>query len=288
MNCRMDFEQKQRSVIENLLTAEAALRGAADACPFLRRPARALLRLAKALNRPLRIAILGEPNSGKSSLANLLIGSATVPALPVRNTRLPTLLKYAPAPIAAAVDERGKRFTLSARESIPPGIISYVEVGLPSEILRLAEIMDFPGSATPQFLARGSFALKYGIDAAIWATVATQAWRESERMAWLELPQRIRWRGILSVTHCDLIAAGEDDTKWLHARLEKTAQPYFRGISFTGAGGGRPPAAAPPDHDLLHQLTHLAQEFFADRLSRTIRAASRVAEKALESCGSGP
>lgn len=281
----MDFEHKQRLAIENLLNAEAVLRGAADAHPFLQRPARALSRLARAVSRPLRIAILGEPNSGKSSLANLLIGAATLPALPVRNTRLPTLLKYAPAPIAAAVDDRGKRFTLSARESIPPEIVSYVEVGLPSEILRRAEIMDFPGSATPQFPACGTFALKYGIDAAIWATVATQAWRESERMAWLELPQRIRERGLLSVTHCDLIAAGEDGTKRLRARLENTAQPYFCGISFTGAAGSESPAAVLPEHDLLRQLTRLAQEFAAGRLSRAIGAASRVAEKALKSCG---
>ena len=94
---RLDYENRLRSLVQNLDSAQNILRKAAASHAFLEAPARALGRVARVASRPLRLAILGESNSGKSSLANLLAGEATLPALPVANTMLPTLLRYAPA-----------------------------------------------------------------------------------------------------------------------------------------------------------------------------------------------
>ena len=135
----MDLEGKLKFAAQSLADAEDVLRKAADAYPVLEGPGRAFRRIARAANRPLRIGILGEANSGKSSLANLLVGVQTLPAPPVANTRLPVLLKYAPAPSAVGVLESGERITLSAGEDHPE--IKYLEVGLPSDILRSVEIL---------------------------------------------------------------------------------------------------------------------------------------------------
>ena len=62
--------------------------------------------------------------------------------------------------------------------------------------------------------------LDYGVDVAIWTTVATQAWRESELAQWLALPQAIHSRGLLAVTYCDLITGGQRDLKRLQDRLQ--------------------------------------------------------------------
>ena len=115
----MDLEEELRLPSQELIAAESALSKAAVAYPALQRPSRAFGRMARAANRPLRIGILGESNSGKSSLANLLVGVSTLPALPVANTRLPTLLMYARAPFVIGLYESGERSLVSANESYP-------------------------------------------------------------------------------------------------------------------------------------------------------------------------
>src|SRR5215831_15492170 len=99
----LEYEAGLRSLVQGIDSAQNILRRAAASYPFLETSAHALERIARAACRPLRLAILGESNSGKSSLANLLTGEATLPALPVANTRLPTLLRYAPAAFACAL-----------------------------------------------------------------------------------------------------------------------------------------------------------------------------------------
>jgi hypothetical protein len=163
-------------------------------------------------------------------------------------------------------------------------MIVRIEVGLPSETLRWIEILDFPGSANPLFPTDLLAVLRHGIDAAIWATVATQAWRETERTAWLGLPQRIRSRGLLAVTHCDLIAT-EEDLKKLRTRLETSAQPRFQGMCFVAAR----PAHAISSHDgpahLSSQIWQMAQRFSAERLSKAMLMTRHLAARTFERLG---
>jgi hypothetical protein len=286
---RVGYEARRQRLAQSVETAQDTLRRAAASRPFLEAPARALGRVAKAACRPLRLAILGESNSGKSSLANLLAGEATLPALPVANTRLPTLLLYAPAAFACVLNPGGARHTLSGSSKIPAGPIVRVEVGLPIDTLKRIEILDFPGSANPLFPTDLLDVLRHGIDAAVWATVATQAWRETERIAWLALPKRIRSRGLLAVTHCDLIATGEDFRR-LQARLKSDAGPYFQGMSFVSTQPGI--AAVPADTldaaNLSGDIDRLAQAFIADRLDRAVTIARSLAGQALGQLGDEP
>ncbi len=297
----MDIEGKLRFAAQSLASAEGILRKAADAYPFLDGPGRAFRRMAKAANRPLRIGILGEANSGKSSLANLLAGVSALPADPVANTRLPALLKYAPKPsvtvlyesgeriafpvrqnvaqVVAAIQDSGGKSNLPAGKSVPPGSVKIVEVGLPSDILRSAEILDLPVGH------RGLPG--YGMDAAIWTTVATQAWRESERAQWTKLPQAVRSRSLLAVTFCDLVAGRENNLKRLQARLETSAKPHFRGICFVANGDLDPAAAASRNKVLSVQIQYLAQEFTAERVGKAMAIARRLMANAIAKLGPG-
>ena len=112
---------------------------------------RALRRIEARLDRPLRLAVVGEFNSGKSSLANLLARTETLPTAVVSNTRIPTLLCYAREPEIWAVDERGRREWLRADQRTLPRSIFRLEVGLPAERLRAVQILDLPGIADPKF-----------------------------------------------------------------------------------------------------------------------------------------
>jgi hypothetical protein len=282
---RMDLEGKLQLALRNLAEAEHALHKAARGSPALEGLSRAFRRTARAAGRPMRLGILGESNCGKSSLANLLAGVATLPALPVANTRLPTLLTYAPAPFVMAVYENGERITLSASAPAQRSAMKRLEVGLPASILRSVEILDFPGSANVLLPAWRHDPLGYGVDAAIWTTVATQAWRESERTYWLALPKAIRSRSVLAVTFCDMIAGGESDLKKLQARLDQSARPHFREICYLGAGDAGPAAIAPGEQALLGQVQSLAREFASARLDKASAIARRLANHALEKLG---
>jgi Dynamin family len=187
-----------------------------------------LLRLEMRLVRPYRIAVTGEFNAGKSSIVNLLIGTSMMPTKAVSNTRVPTLIRYTPAPVLIAICSDGRRLAL--HEGMLPDIdvVTRLDVGLPVERLRVLEIADLPGMSDPLLQPQPLDVRRLGVDAAIWCTLATQAWKESERVAWLNLPDAVRRHGILIATNKDLLQ-GEEETKVL-SRLRHLAGPFFEEI----------------------------------------------------------
>ncbi len=224
-----------------------------------------------------------------------------LPADPVVNTKLPVLLKYAPKPFVTAVYKSGARAAFSVPGNVaqaiaaaqdgggmgsvpqgmnaPPGSVKILEVGFPSSILHSVEILDLPA---------GHWSVPgYGFDAAIWTTVATQAWRESERAQWMRLPQAVRSRSLLAVTFCDLVADRESNLKRLQARLETSAKSSFRSICFVANGDEEPAAAAASNRVLFVQVQYLAQEFSAERLGKAMTVARRVMGNAIKKLGPG-
>jgi hypothetical protein len=273
-----------QSLIEHLEDAQKVLQTRAYAHPALNRASRTLRRAAEFVARPFRLAVLGESNSGKSTIANLIGGQMTLPALPVANTRLPTLLRYASAPSVTAIYKGGVSLAVAPGDELSLQNIMRLDVGLPNDTFRSIEVLDFPGSANPLFPADVSAVLQHRIDAAIWATVATQAWRETERQAWSKLPQRIRRRGILAVTHADLIRSETDAAK-LKARLQTVQQAHFHALCFVAGGAGGELAGngshPHPAAELFSEVERLSTEFHAGRAAKTVVLARRVATQAL-------
>lgn len=166
----------------------------------------------------------------------------------------------------------------------------HLEVGLPAEGLRNVEVVDFPGSSNPLLPMDLSTILRQRPDAAIWATVATQAWRETERTAWMSLPAKVRKYGVLAVTHRDLIAS-EGDFKKLSARLNPVASSYFSCISFLSKqrNNEATPVSAGEDHrepELLQQLHHLKDAFEMQKIEQALAATHRIAHRVLMRLGS--
>lgn len=273
---------KLPALTELLALAENCLKRGAPNNPGLATASRSFRMLNSAVSRPMRVAVLGESNSGKSTLANFLAEEMALPALPVANTRVPTLLRYASTPYVEAVYETGARSTLSRRDTVSPSAIFRLEVGLPSERLQLFEVLDFPGSANPLFRTDILAVLNHRIDAAIWATVATQAWRETERLAWSGLPQRIRHRGVLAITHCDLISDAHDASR-LEARMLAVSAANFHSLHFVGLGSfGEKMSAGPATHAALSDaVIQIALNFQRERTERAAAIAKRLAGKLL-------
>ena len=252
---------------------------------------RALRRTQQRLDRPLRLAICGESNSGKSSLANLLGRIESLPTAAISNTRIPTLIYYAHEPqIWVVHGAAGQRTRVRADPNALPRSIFRLEVGLPSPRLRAVEILDCPGLADPEQI------VSHAVDAALWCTVSIQAWKESERVAWSRLPARLRSCGLLVATHADLLPDDRDRDKLL-TRLRHECGSMFRDmipvatIDALALVQERENAPVPSawhttGADMLEAaLSALVDSARDQRASSALRVTGRIAHQALSSIG---
>jgi 50S ribosome-binding GTPase len=254
---------------------------------------RALRRTQQRLDRPLRLAICGESNSGKSSLANLLGRIESLPTAAISNTRIPTLIYYAHEPqIWVVHGAPGQRTRVPANPKALPRSIFRLEVGLPSPRLRAVEILDCPGLADPEQIDLAS----HGVNAALWCTVSIQAWKESERIAWSQLPARLRSRGLLVATHADLLSDDRDGEKLL-TRLRGECGSMFRDMILVATidalamvqndESSRAPGAwhASGAEMLETALSALLDDAREQRANSALRVTGRIAHHALSSIG---
>jgi hypothetical protein len=292
---------------------------ASDASPI---PGR-MDRVLAALSRPLRLAVLGEPGSGKTSVINHLLDAEALPLRHPGAGQLPVLVRFAAQFSAFTVSGRGGRGRLTTKairsaepepeEESPPGpkIIyqqrrsefrdqaastsagtpnlrgepggNYVEIALPNPALRDVEFVEIPSLLNGWGQTASMASLMRSADAAIWCTVAHQAWKESERRNWLRCRGRFGDRTLLAVTFADaLTAKGQQDM--LAQRLNKEAGEFFPAGAFASlkAHVVSPPEAAPAAHGtddfpLREGVQALLDRIAASRFERAQRIALRLA-----------
>jgi len=142
--------------------------------------------------RPVRVAIVGEFNAGKSTFINALMGADVAPTGVLPTTATLHHLRYAPDPIARIALQPGHtpverivpvselRATL---KSMAHTAIRRVEIQLPLPSLTRVEIIDTPGFNAPDVkhseAARAAFE---EADAVVWLFDAGQALKHSERL----------------------------------------------------------------------------------------------------------
>ncbi len=189
---------------------------------------RALRRIQKKLERPLRIAIIGELNAGKTSLANVLIGDMTLPTRAIPNTRFPTLIHYSARPQVSVIFSNGLAKTVCLSDIGGLENIARLDVGIPNEHLQHLEILDCWGLSDPHITPSDFNISSYHVDAALWCTSSIGPWRKSEQDSWRSLPQRIKDRSILVVTRKDLL--DKEGERKILSRLHVEVDEIFRDI----------------------------------------------------------
>jgi GTPase SAR1 family protein len=275
-------------VMHQLRQARHRLHRAAPPELLLSAAIRALLRTEQRLGRPLRVAICGEVNAGKSSLANLLAGIESLPTAITTNTLFPTLLYYAAEPEIWMVQAGGRRERLRSNRGMPREPILRIEVGLPSPRLAAMQILDLPGFVDSRSGGPDVDLAAHHIDATIWCTVSTQAWKESERSARSMLPPRLDARSVLVATHSDLLQG--PDRRKLMARLRDEVGTSFTGIvllstleaiALMGMDRSGPAWVATGAEALETALAALLTSVREQRADAALSVTGRIAQRAL-------
>lgn len=188
--------------------------------------------LLKRLVTPVRTMMAGEFSSGKSTLANLLVGEQLIPTSVLASPLPPVVFRHGATLSASACWWKGREPQPFARpdfDAIMAVEPDYVVLTAPNPILKRVSIFDTPGTADPDREGEALIELSARAEMIIWCTNAVQAWRESERHIWSQLAPSVTRNGILAVTHVDLpsVRIGYDR---IMARLTREAKPLFRAI----------------------------------------------------------
>jgi len=187
-------------------------------------------------NKPLaeprkpKIALMGEFSAGKSTLSNLLLEERTLPER-VTATRLsPIWITYGTHPAYREdMDGTTEPVTLEQLESIPVFETRAIHLEMLSEILRICDIIDMPGISDPNMSPEIWQRVLPEVDAILWCTHATQAWRQSEAAVWDTIPDEIRQKSLLVVTRFDKLRT-DSDRKRVLRRIKVETKGTFRAI----------------------------------------------------------
>ncbi|MDP9037533.1 MAG: dynamin family protein, partial [Myxococcota bacterium] len=174
--------------------------------------------LAAERSRPVRLAIVGEFNAGKSTFINALIGADVAPTGVLPTTATMHHLRWAPDRIArisfvAGHEPRERTLPLDevrgTLKSLDATTIRRVEILMPLPFLVRVEIIDTPGFNAPDVNhTRVALAALEEADVAIWLVDATQAMKQSER-AVLEDAKRARLPVQILVNKADRLAPAD-------------------------------------------------------------------------------
>jgi cellulose synthase operon protein C len=152
----------------------------------------ALEAVARERERPLRIAILGEFNAGKSSFINAILGADVAPTGILPTTGTLHYLRFGPHR-AARILRADKREVLVPSSELRAALanesdVEYVEIFEPLPMLMGIELLDTPGfnAPDPRHTAAAKRAFQEA-DAAIWILDAGQPLKDSERTRLAEL-----------------------------------------------------------------------------------------------------
>ncbi|SFR60440.1 50S ribosome-binding GTPase [Yoonia tamlensis] len=170
------------------------------------------MQLAGRLDQPVRIALMGMQNSGKSRILNLLVGSKVIP----ENVNLPTVqLTYGDTTQAICTLEDGTKKTLdhfgdkTTFETVDVLKIiavkpTFVELRIPLPALKKISVLDVASPADPEALSASSQWAAKRCEVAMWCT---KGYVPSEQAIWAQMPDIIKDHAFLMLTHADQIAA---------------------------------------------------------------------------------
>lgn len=177
-----------------------------------------------------RLALMGEFSAGKSTLSNLLLGSARLPVR-ITATRLPPVWISYGEEKAIRVDLDGNETQLDIREisSIQLEETKMLKLFLNADILEICDLIDMPGISDPNMASSVWEDALSEVDSVVWCTHATQAWRQSEAAAWDLVRSKTNGDNLIVISQFDKLRSERDKSRVLERVLKET-DGLFRGV----------------------------------------------------------
>lgn len=178
-----------------------------------------------------RVVVCGEVGSGKSTVINSLLRETTLSYGLVSGERPIIIFRYAKqAGILARFKCGGKAVFTSFSQCRDLKGIASLTVFHTKAHLKAVEITEIPMERSSRISDDAQTIIR-DADTLIWTTIASQAWRLSERDAVQKLAQYCPPRRFAAVSRADMLKSHSDRDKILK-RLQAEAQDYFVDFHF--------------------------------------------------------
>jgi hypothetical protein len=178
-----------------------------------------------ALPRKPRILIAGEFSAGKTQLISGLLGQKVLPSN-VTSTSLPPVWLISGHQALLNVNLEGTGRRLDTLDGVDVATTHFCILSHPAPFLKNFEIIDTPGNSDPNIPPESWERMLPFADAVIWCTNATQAWRQSEKSVWKEMPARLRTHATLLITHADRMTDDHQAGRVMR-RVQREAGEFF-------------------------------------------------------------
>ncbi|ABD57063.1 GTPase [Jannaschia sp. CCS1] len=200
-----------------------------------------------------RVLLLGEFSAGKSTLANILLGSAQSPVR-VTATQMPPICYVAGVDQPMRVTRDGNEIPVDMVDvpRVPLDGTRFIRVPFDAPLLEQVDLVDMPGSSDPNMSVDIWNDLLPLADIVLWCTPATQAWRQSEAALWDTLKKQVQDRSLLLLTRIDKIGSTSDRDRVM-ARVTQETRGLFRAVLPVSLVGleGAPASISSPDLAVL-------------------------------------
>ncbi|MDO6590359.1 hypothetical protein DS901_11350 [Loktanella sp. D2R18] len=151
------------------------------------------------------LAVMGEYSAGKSTLLNYLLGTNVFPTRITATNYPPIWLTYADTPYGIAIGADAPPLTFDPIDINDYSGSAYLalRVALPIPLLRDIDIIDTPGISDVRLTKKSLHMFAPFLDAVIWCSNISQAWRQTEVSMWRSFPKPLHQRSLLVLTQCD-------------------------------------------------------------------------------------
>lgn len=174
------------------------------------------------------IALMGEFSAGKSTLANLLIGSQPLPVQVVASHVPPVMISYGTQD-PFRVDLAGQEHPIDIAHiaAAPLEETAYIRIFSEEDVLKKCDLLDMPGISDPNMSPQVWQRMIARADGVLWCSHATQAWRQSEAAVWESLPATLHANSLLLLTRIDKVTSQKDREKVVR-RVRAETETLFR------------------------------------------------------------